>query len=63
MSLNMPLEKLNILSLKNSYSRKILTPNPVNKIERSLNFENYIIKCNIIQPEFPLSVNEKCIFC
>ena len=33
-------------------------PNLANRIERSLNFENSMIKCNAKQPEYPLSVNE-----
>ena len=42
----------------NSYFTEI-GPNLVNKIEKSsINFEGYIKKCNNIQPEHPLSINE-----
>ena len=33
-------------------------PNLVNKIEKSINFEGYIKRCNSIQPQHPLSINE-----
>ena len=42
----------------NSYFTEI-GPNLANKIEKSsINFEGYIKKCNSIQPEHPLSINE-----
>ena len=42
----------------NSYFTEI-GPNLTNKIEKSsISFEGYIKKCNNIQPDHPLSINE-----
>ena len=40
-----------------SYYREI-GPNLANEIEKSLNFEKYMTKWNILQPAYPLSVNK-----